>query len=95
MVCGEATNSVEAIKRTMELLPDLVVLEMEMSPLDGFEVAEALKTIMPEIPVFIVAQEHSVEVEKEALSRGADAVFEKDHDFTALVMNARAVCGLE
>jgi hypothetical protein len=50
---------------------------------------------MPEVPVFLVTEQPTVEAEKEALSRGIDAVFEKDHDFTSLVMNARVVCGVE
>jgi CheY-like chemotaxis protein len=95
VVCGETTSGVEAIKKTIELLPDLVVLEMEMSPLDGFEAAEAIKLVMPEVPVFLIAGQHNVEVEKEAFSRGIDAVFEKGRDFTSLLMNARAVCGLD
>jgi DNA-binding response OmpR family regulator len=95
VVCGEATNGIKAIKRAMELLPDLVILEKELSPLDGFEVAEALKLILPNIPLFLVAEQHDVKAEKEALSHGIDAVFEKDHDFSSLVFNARAVCGLE
>jgi hypothetical protein len=49
---------------------------------------------MPDVPVFLVAEKNGVEVEKEALACGIDAVFEKNHDFTSLVMNARAVCGL-
>src|ERR1700693_2251809 len=95
VVCGEATIGIQAIKKAMELLPNLVILEKELSPLDGFEIAEALKLILPDVPLFLVAEEHDVEVEKEALSHGIDAVFDKDHDFTSLIMNARAVCGLE
>jgi DNA-binding NarL/FixJ family response regulator len=94
VICGEAKSGVEAIKNAMELLPDLVILEKELSPLDGLEVAEALRLIMPDVPVFLVAEENGVEVEKEALACGIDAVFEKDYDFTSLVMNARAACGL-
>jgi DNA-binding NarL/FixJ family response regulator len=95
VLCGEADNGIEAIKKTMELTPDLVVVEKEMSPLNGFEVAEAIKLIMPEVSVFLVTEQPTVEAEKEALSRGIDAVFEKDDDFTSLMMNARAVCGVE
>jgi DNA-binding NarL/FixJ family response regulator len=95
VVCGEARNGVKGIKKVMELVPDLVILEKGLFPLDGFEVAEALKLILPEVPLFLVAEHHDLETEKEALSHGIDAVFEKDHDFTSLVRNARAVCGLE
>ena len=72
VVCGEAKTRVEAIKEAMELLPDLVILEMEMSPLDGFEIAEALKLIMPDVPLFLLAERNGVESEKEALSHGID-----------------------
>jgi len=95
VVCGETKNGVEAIKKAMELLPDLVVLETQILPMDGFEVAETLKLIMPEIPLFLVMEQHCLETEKEALSRGIDAVFAKEDDLTSLLMNARAICGLE
>jgi hypothetical protein len=32
--------------------------------------------------------------EREALHRGADAVFKSDDDFPSVVMNVRAICGL-
>jgi DNA-binding NarL/FixJ family response regulator len=51
-VCGEATNGIKGIKEVMELLPDLVILEKGLSPLDGFEVAEALKLILPDVHFF-------------------------------------------
>jgi DNA-binding NarL/FixJ family response regulator len=95
VVCGETANGVELIKATMELLPDLVIVEMELPPLDGFEVADALKLIMPNLPVFLLTEQYSSRAEKEALSVGIDAVFDKAHDLKALVMNARAVCGLD
>ena len=95
-VCGETKNRIEAIERAKELLPDLVILEMELPPMEDFRAAMALKLNMPKVPVFLVTEQHSsMEVEKAALSHGIDAVFEKGHDFTSLVMNARAVCGLE
>jgi len=55
-ICGEAQNGVGLIKAAMELLPDLVILEMALPPLDGFEAAEALKLIMPALPVFLMTE---------------------------------------
>ena len=85
----------ELIKAAMELLPDLVILEMALPPLDGFEAAEALKLIMPALPVFFMTERYCLRIEKHALSIGVDGVFEKTHDLKALVLNARAVCGLD
>ena len=77
------------------LLADFLALVVVHARQKTFEVAEALKLILPEVPLFLVAEHHDLETEKEALSHGIDAVFEKDHDFSSLVKNARAVCGLE
>src|SRR5439155_16528526 len=79
----------ELIKAAMELLPDHVILEMALPPLDGFEAAEALKLIMPALPVFLMTERYCLRIEKHALSIGVDGVFEKTHDLKALVLNAR------
>lgn len=95
VVCGETKDCVKAIRKAVELVPDLVIVETEMRPKDGLQIAEAIKVILPETPLFLVTEQPSVLAEKEALSRGIDAVFEKNHDFSSLIRNARAVCGLE
>jgi two-component system, NarL family, response regulator DesR len=94
-ICGAAKNRVEAITKGTELSPNLIILERELTPRDGFEAAEELKLIMPEVPLFLVSSERGPRAEKDAFSHGIDAVFEKDHDFTSLIMNARAVCNPE
>jgi DNA-binding NarL/FixJ family response regulator len=70
-------------------------MEMKSLPGDGLRIAEALKTILPEVPLFLVTDQNDADSEKEALSRGIDGVFEKESDFAAIMTNARAVCGLE
>jgi DNA-binding NarL/FixJ family response regulator len=92
-VCGDARDGVEAITRSIKLNPNLVILEMELPLRDGFEVAESLKQTMPEVPIFLVTERHNAQEEKEALSHGIAAVFEKDLDCKSIMMNARATCG--
>jgi two-component system response regulator YesN len=92
VVCGEARNGIELLKKALALGPNLVVMEAARTSVDAFEIAEALKIIMPEVPLFLITDQHHVQAEKDVLSRGIDAVFEKAHDLTALVMNARAIC---
>ena len=52
-VVGEAVNGVEALEAIMELRPDLVLLDIEMPGLNGFEVVQQL-TAPPAI-VFVTA----------------------------------------
>jgi CheY-like chemotaxis protein len=63
--------------------------------MNGLEVARKLRTISPEIPIFMLTTDYCVKAEKEALSYGITAVFSKVDDLPALVANARAVCGIE
>jgi DNA-binding NarL/FixJ family response regulator len=95
VVCGEGRNDIVAVlKDVVKLLPDLAVVEVQSEPIpeEDMEIAKALKIIMPEVPLFLVMERDGVQVEKEVLSHGVDAVFEKDQVSTSLVENARAVC---
>jgi len=94
-ICVEHQSGIEALLEAINLFPDLVILGMVMPPMGVFGVAEALKLSMPEVPVFLVTELRGMEAEKKALSHGINAVFERGDDVNSLVMNARAVCGLE
>jgi hypothetical protein len=43
----------------------------------------------------ILTADYNVDIEKEALALGITALFSKLDDLTALIANARVVCGLE
>jgi two-component system LytT family response regulator len=61
VVVGEATNGLEAVERVESLRPELVLLDVQMPGLDGFEVLAALQD--GELPhvVFVTAHdEHAV-----------------------------------
>ena len=50
-VCGEAHNGNEAVGKALELQPDLVILDLTMPVMGGFEAAIELSRLLPEIPV--------------------------------------------
>jgi hypothetical protein len=68
---------------------------MAGDPQCGLETAEKLRFILRRVLLFLGTPVHTMAAEKEALHRGIDAVFTSDDDFSSLVMNARAMCGLE
>jgi CheY-like chemotaxis protein len=49
-VCGEAENGREGIERAGELQPDLIVLDLSMPVMNGFEAARELKALLPSVP---------------------------------------------
>jgi DNA-binding NarL/FixJ family response regulator len=47
MICGEADNGQVAIDKAKELRPDLVVLDIVMPVLNGFDAAMLIKALLP------------------------------------------------
>ena len=93
-VCVEARNGDEALAEIGRLPLNLAVVDSSLPDMDGFELAQKLRTIIPELPIFVMTSDYSVSIEKAALSSGIRAVFSKLDDLATLVANARAVCGI-
>jgi len=55
-VCGEASDGLEAVSQTAELTPDLVVLDLTMPNLNGFQAARAIHVAAPKLPLLLYTQ---------------------------------------
>jgi len=93
--CIEARKGVEALAKTKRQSPNLVILDFSLPDMSGLQLAQELKAITPELPIFLLTADYCVKFEKNALSLGITAVFSKLDDFSALLANARAMCGIE
>ena len=93
VVCREAENGVDAITKAHELKPDLIVLDLSMPVMNGFEAAKILRDLLPAIPIFMLTAHYMAETVQAALQGGIRAVFSKHQDLTPLVTQARAVFG--
>ena len=93
--CVEAANGAEALDMAKRLLPELAVLDFSLPDTSGFELALKLRADRPELQIFILATDYSVDIERIAQSFGITAVFSRPDDLATLVANARAACGIE
>lgn len=105
-VIGEARNGAEAIEKTVQLAPDLVIMDVYMPVLDGLD---ATKAIMREAPTPIVmvsasASASDVSMGLSATQAGALVLLEKPHDprsasyegdSTRLIAMARAMSNVK
>ena len=92
VVFPQTEYGIPAIRNAVEFVPDVVILVA--SDRDEREITGAVKSSLPDVPVFLVTERFSLEVEKDALSSGVEAVFEKHQDLESLITNVRAISSL-
>jgi two-component system KDP operon response regulator KdpE len=67
----EATNGLEALERVREDLPDLVVMDVQMPEIDGFEALEHIRQVST-VPVIMLTVKADEEDKVRGLELGAD-----------------------
>ena len=90
-VCGEAVDGVEAIEKTRQLKPDLVLLDLSMPNLNGAEVALVLKNTKPDVRIIMFTMYSSKISASLTSALGVDAVLSKPDDMGHLVESINAV----
>jgi DNA-binding NarL/FixJ family response regulator len=88
-VCGEAENGREAIEKAEELQPDLIVIDLSMPVMNGFDAARLLQRSMPSVPIIMFSEYSDAFAQKEARSAGIAALISKSQNATTLVTKAR------
>ena len=92
-VCGEAGDGNDALKLVKELSPDLIVLDLSMPGMNGFQLARELKSLNSLLPVLMFTSFKTPQLEKEALGCGCDAVVSKSENQQMLFDNIHRLLG--
>jgi DNA-binding NarL/FixJ family response regulator len=91
-VIGEAASGSEALALTLELQPDVVVLDISMPGVTGLEVAGRLRASSPDTRILILSMHDQAEYVLESVRAGAHGYLLKDTAATELREAIRAVC---
>ncbi len=81
----EAGDGAEAVEKTMESNPDLVILDVSMPRLDGFSAAREIKRVASGIPILILTFEKTEALAELAKSIGVSAYLTKGEGGDALL----------
>jgi DNA-binding NarL/FixJ family response regulator len=79
-IVGEASNGFDALEKTRELKPDVVLTDIYMPGLDGLSFTRLLKSEMPEVQVVIVTASLTQEDIVEGVRSGARGYIHKNTD---------------
>src|ERR1700693_2072951 len=76
-ICGEARTGREAVIKTQELKPDVIVMDISMPELNGLDAHIQIRNLMPYAQVVIISQHESEELVRQVVRVGAHAYVRK------------------
>lgn len=94
-VIGEAINGKEAVENTLALMPDVLLLDVNMPDMTGLEVLKEIKRKKSSIKILMITAAGDRETLFSALEAGADGYILKDSESIDLVQAIEEVCGGE
>lgn len=89
---GEAADGMEAVRKTRELHPDVVLMDVGMPGLDGVEATRQIKREIPATRVIMLTV-YATHV-SEALAAGASRYLLKDSSPKVLMQAIRGIAGV-
>jgi DNA-binding NarL/FixJ family response regulator len=84
-VIGEAQNGNEAIQQAQALHPDVILMDLEMPVVNGFQATQSIKTKDPSVFIIILTIHDDLATRQQATIAGADAFIAKSVPLDELV----------
>lgn len=88
-----AESGQEAFERALDLIPDLILLDVMMPDMDGFEVCKKLRKhkILGNVPVIIITALDDKDSMKKGFSAGANDYISKPYDRVEVLTKVKNV----
>lgn len=90
-VISEAKDGIEAVERSTELQPDILVTDLKMPGLDGIQVTERVRKSSPKTRVIILSMYSNKSYVLRALNAGANGYVLKNSSTYGIVESVLAV----
>jgi CheY-like chemotaxis protein len=77
LVVGEASDGEQAVEKTLQLVPDVVVMDISMPRMDGLEATRRIKARLPQVKVIGLSMFDDAYIVEKMTMAGADAFITK------------------
>jgi DNA-binding NarL/FixJ family response regulator len=85
-ICGEASTGREAVAKTIELRPDVIILDISMPDLNGADAARRIRMASKNTEILILSVHYSDQLIREIIDSGARGyVLKSDSDHDLLI----------
>lgn len=88
-ICGEAENGKAAVELVQRLNPDLLVLDLSMPVMNGFDAAREITAVLPNVGIVMFTAHATQQLLNEAKNVGVKAVVPKDGSLQLLLTKLR------
>ncbi len=92
-IVGECETGRDAVRRALELKPDVILMDIALPDIPGYEATRAVKKELPNVVILALTMHESDEYFFEMLNAGASGYVPKKAAPTELVNALRAVYG--
>jgi len=69
-IVAEASDGIEAVEKSRQLQPDVILLDIGLPKLNGIAAAQQIREVAPQSRIIFVTQETSADIMKEAIGSG-------------------------
>jgi len=76
-VCGETASGEETLRKAQELRPDLILLDLNMPGMSGYDTARLLREQLAEIKILIMSFDDALRLLPSVRKAGADGCVDK------------------
>jgi len=95
--CREAQNGLEALQSAQRSRPDIILMDLKMPGMDGFEATRTIRIIEPlkDVPVIVISANIAEDSVAQCLAAGANAFLGKPVEQGELLRIMARVAGIE
>lgn len=94
-VVGQVSDGLAAIAAAMQLQPHIIILDIELPHLNGFEVAQKLKQVDNTVLIVFLTVYTDDSSRRQALAAGGDAFVEKGQGWPTLIAQIRQLLAIQ